>query len=208
MLQTKTVEPSTLAVLNRLMQVKELKDFSLVGGTALALMYGHRISVDIDLFNHLPFDNQQIIATLENEFKEDFFLQVNKEKFGIFCFIDSIKIDIIKHPHDLIANTVTIENIRMYDVKDIAAMKISAILGRGKKKDFWDLYELLKHFSFAEIIGYYFEKFPKQQLAISIPYAITYFDEADESETPICLNNLTWDEVKQNIKKGVREYLK
>jgi predicted nucleotidyltransferase component of viral defense system len=208
MLQTKTVEPSTLAVLNRLMQVDELKKFSLVGGTALALMYGHRISVDIDLFSHLPFDNQQIIIALENEFKEDFFLQVNKEKFGIFCFIDSIKIDIIKHPHDLIANTVTIDNIRMYDVKDIAAMKISAILGRGKKKDFWDLYELLKHFSLAEIIGNYFQKFPKQQLAISIPYAITYFDEADESETPICLNNLTWDEVKQNIKKAVREYLK
>ena len=208
MLQTKTVEPSTLAILKRLMQLPVLNQFSLVGGTALSLIYGHRISVDLDFFSHLPFSNNQIIDELEKEFGKDFFLQLNKENFGIFCFIDSVKIDIIKHPHLLLVEPVTIENIRMYDVKDICAMKISAILGRGKKKDFFDLAELLQHFSLTEIIEFYFKKFPRQQLAISIPYAITYFNDADESEDPISLNNQSWDDVKKIIRKTVNDYLK
>jgi predicted nucleotidyltransferase component of viral defense system len=208
MLQTKTVEPSTFALLERLMKLDFLNNFSLVGGTALSLMYGHRISIDLDLFSEKSFNNNHIIEGLENEFGVDFFLQLSKENFGIFCFIDSVKIDIIKHPHILVEKPVTIEKIRMYDVKDICAMKISAILGRGKKKDFFDVAELLKHFSLQEIIGWYFKKFPRQQLAISIPYAITYFNDADESEDPVSLNNQSWNDVKKIIRKHVNDYLK
>ena len=50
MLQTQTIEPGTLSVLNSLMKIAELKQFSLVGGTALSLKYGHRLSIDLDLF--------------------------------------------------------------------------------------------------------------------------------------------------------------
>jgi hypothetical protein len=77
------------------MEMPDLLNFSLVGGTALALQYGHRISVDIDLFSHLDFDNQKIITDLETEFGNEFSLQISREKFGVFCFINSIKVDII-----------------------------------------------------------------------------------------------------------------
>jgi|GEM_PF-6737217 len=62
-------------------------NFSLVGGTALALKYGHRKSVAIDLFTHLPFTNQEIKEALEFEFGNEFVIQLNKEKFGVFGFI-------------------------------------------------------------------------------------------------------------------------
>ena len=123
-----------------------LMNFSLVGGTALALKYGHRISVDIDLFSHLPFVNQEIIQSLETEFGKDLAIQLNKEKFGVFGFIQNIKVDIIKHPHPLLREPETTEGIRMYHPENIAAMKVNAILGRGKKKDFWDIAELLQHY--------------------------------------------------------------
>ena len=45
-------------------------------------------------------------------------------------------------------------------------------------------------------------------LAISIPNAITYFVDADESEPPVCLKNQNWELVKSGIKKAVRDYLK
>lgn len=185
-----------------------LKDFSLVGGTALALKFGHRISIDLDLFSNNLFDNTIIIKALEQEFAADFVLQVSRENFGVFGFIENIKIDIVKFPHPVIGDIETIDGIRMYSNEDIMAMKISAILGRGKKKDFWDIAELLNHYSIDDFINSYFKKYPEQRLLISIPYALTYFADAEESETPVSLKGQTWEKVKKNIEKKVREYLK
>ena len=95
----------------------------------------------------------------------------------------------------------------MYAPEDIAAMKVNAILGRGKKKDFWDISELLKHFSVEDIMAWHKQKFPNQMLLISIPHALTYFTEADESEDPISLKEQTWENVQKHIQKEVREYL-
>ena len=50
MLYFETIEPDTLDLLNRLMALPELKEFILVGGTALSLRYGHRKSIDLNLF--------------------------------------------------------------------------------------------------------------------------------------------------------------
>jgi hypothetical protein len=86
-------------------------------------------------------------------------------------------------------------------------MKINAILGRGKKKDFWDLYEILHHFSVAEIISFHRKKFPSQMLLISIPQALTYFADAEESEDPVSLNGRTWENIKIYIQNKVKEYL-
>ncbi len=96
----------------------------------------------------------------------------------------------------------------MYSNEDIIAMKISAILGRAKKKDFWDMAELLNHNTVADCIGFNFKKFPEQRLLISIPYALTYFADAEESETPVSLKGQTWEKVKKSISKKVRDYLK
>ena len=86
-------------------------------------------------------------------------------------------------------------------------MKINAILGRGKKKDFWDLYELLQRFSLDDIISFHKQKFPRQMLLISVLQAITYFADADESEDPISLKGQTWESVKKFIHKKVTNYL-
>jgi predicted nucleotidyltransferase component of viral defense system len=185
-----------------------LLNFSLVGGTALALKYGHRISVDIDLFTHLPFTNQEIVEVLVSEFGNELSIQLNKEKFGIFGFIQNIKVDIVKHPHLLLKAPEMAEGIRMYHVEDIAAMKVNAILGRGRKKDFWDIAELLQHYSVEDITGFYKKKFPGQELLISIPYALTWFEDAEESEDPVSLKGQTWQSVKKIIQRKVSDYLK
>lgn len=69
MLYTETVEPRAFSVLNQLMKIPELKDFSLVGGTALSLLYGHRKSVDLDLFSSKSFDNTIVVKVLEKNLK-------------------------------------------------------------------------------------------------------------------------------------------
>lgn len=96
----------------------------------------------------------------------------------------------------------------MYSSADIAAMNIQAILGRAQKKDFWDLHELLKHYPLQQLMDWHKQKYPSQMLAISIPHAITYFVDADESDPPISFKGQTWEEVKNSIKKVVNDYLK
>jgi hypothetical protein len=190
------------------MDMPSLKNFSLVGGTALSLRYGHRNSIDLDLFYHEKFDPESIENNLISEFGNEFSTEGGHRNFGIFAYLKGIKVDIVYFPHKPIAEIETEDNIRMYSSKDIAAMKIQAILGRGKKKDFWDLYELLQHYSLQQIIDWHKQKYPSQMLAISIPNAISYFVDANGSETPVSFKNQTWDKVKRGIQLAVREYLK
>jgi predicted nucleotidyltransferase component of viral defense system len=208
MLHTETVEPRTLSLLKDLMALSSLQSFSLVGGTALALRYGHRSSVDLDLFYHEKFDQTSIENELIHEFGSEFEYESGHKKFGIFCNIQKIKVDIVYFPHPPITELVIDENIRMYSSADISAMKIQAILGRAQKKDFWDLYELLKHYPLQQLMDWHKQKYPSQMLAISIPNAITYFVDADESETPVSFKGQTWEQVKNGIKQVVSDYLR
>lgn len=189
------------------MCLEELSTCSLVGGTALALKFGHRKSIDIDLFSVEKFAIEKIINALINEFNTDFIYEKNQVKFGLFCYIQHVKIDIIYYPHLLLEPIEIIDNIKIYSEIDIAAMKINAILGRGVKKDFFDLVELLNHFSLEEIIDAYQQKYPNQHFLISTPNALTYFVDAEDSPNPLSLNNTSWEEVKNTLKTAVRNYL-
>lgn len=207
MLRTETVEPGALSVLKRLMRLPALQGFFLVGGTALSLRYGHRKSVDLDLFTAEAFDRDQVVAAMASEFGSAFVLTPSKAAWAIFGFIDSVKVDIVKYPHPRIADPVIDEEVRMYADADIAAMKVQAILGRGKKKDFWDLHELLQRHPVQWVIDRHKEKYPNQMLAISIPNALTWFNDAEESEDPVSLNGLSWPDVKRSISRIVNGFL-
>ena len=207
MLHNEAVLPGTLALLKDLIAFNELREFSLVGGTALALRYGHRHSEDLDLFCNQSFDRQALMNSLISRYAEDFVHQESGFKRSLFCSIQGVKVDAVYYPHPQIRSTVFEDGIPMYADEDIAAMKIQAILGRGKKKDFWDLALLLETYGLDNIMNWHTEKFPNQMLLISIPQTITYFDDAEKSKDPECLRGLTWEEVKSIIRKAVREYL-
>ena len=208
MLQTQNVEPGTLEILKKLMELPELSDFLLVGGTALSLHYGHRLSADLDLFSSTEFDNTFIAQAMEKKFT-GFSYRSGNNPIGLFGFIDGVKIDLVKyHYHPLIYAAVIIDGIRFISIPDIMGMKIAAIMKRGVKKDFWDIAELLNHYSVEDFINYYTKKYPTQQLLISVPHAMTYFDDAEESEDPISLKGQTWESVKKNIQQKVSDYLR
>ena len=208
MLQYSTVEPRLLSILKALMLLPELKDFYLVGGTALSLYYGHRRSIDIDLFSTVPFNNEDIVPVLEKKMP-GFTYRSIQNPIGLFGMVDTIKVDFVKHhQHPLIDKPLLIDGIRMLSPKEIMAMKVAALLKRAVKKDFWDISELLKHYTVQDCINAYTEKYPSQQLLISIPYALTYFIEAEESEEPVSLQGQTWASVKKSIQQKVNEYLK
>lgn len=208
MLHYETVEPGTLALLKRLMGLKALEQFALVGGTALALRYGHRVSVDLDLFTDGDMDVAAIRAALAEEFGGEFVFEDDQQaKWAVFCFIQGVKVDIVKFPRARIADLVVEDGIRMYDDVDIGPMKIEAMLHRAQKKDFWDLEQLLRVHGLQELLDNHRSKYPKNTIMISIPRALGYFEDAEESEDPKALNGLTWQDVKRSISRIVNSFL-
>lgn len=208
MLQTQTIEPRALSILEKLMGLSSLQNFYLVGGTALALKYGHRLSVDLDLFGNKDFNKEFILSQLTETFGEQLMYENTRAQWAIFCYIQNVKVDIVEYKHNQVADAEILGNLRLYNSLDIMAMKVNAILGRGKKKDFWDIAELLQHYTIAECIEAHSKKYPGQQILISIPIALTYFVDADESEEPLSLKGQTWATVKKSIQQKVNEYLK
>lgn len=208
MLHIGTVQPATFSILRRLMSLEGLSNFYLVGGTALSLRYGHRTSIDLDLFSDQEFDSS-VIANYITKNIPTFSYRADDSPLGIFGFIEGVKIDLIKHHFfPRISEAVVEDGIRFFGDDDIIAMKIMAILKRGQKKDFWDIAELFKHYSLKYCIACYLKKYPGNQIQISVPMALTYFVDAEDSEEPISLRGQTWASVKQSITKTVNEFLK
>ena len=207
MLQTQTVESDTLSVLKELMRAPALNDFLLVGGTALSLLYGHRVSVDLDLFTADKLNIEEISSHLQSTFGERFAIRTASAGFGFFCFGDKAKIDLVRNPHPLIRPAYEIDGIRFISTEDIVAMKVQAVLGRARKKDFWDIATLLEYYTVADFVRFHKEKFSTQNLLITVPQAISYFADAEDDADPKSLKGQSWESVKADIQGKVRGFL-
>ncbi len=175
----------------------------LAGGTSLALQYGHRKSIDIDLFGILPPDTIAINLALSSlgEVKN---LQ-NHQSIKSYL-VNGIKVDIVNYPYPWIGPLIIEDDLRLASDKDIAAMELAAITGRGSKKDFVDVYFLLKHYSFTELLDFYKEKY-KDGSVFMVLKSLTYFDDAEEDAGPLQLVPVYWDEIKNEIRTQHQTYL-
>lgn len=202
MLSFSTVESRTLDILKGIMSFSVFSGMRLVGGTSLALQLGHRKSVDLDLFGKLVCTNDEIKDALRKLGQ----LSVIKENQNIKIYtIDGIKVDFVNYCYDWIDNQILEDNIRLASMKDIAAMKINAIEGRGTKKDFIDIYFLLQHFTLQQILEFYAQKYPENSFFRAL-ISLTYFDDADPQIAPEMFISISWDDMKEAIRKAVKEY--
>jgi hypothetical protein len=155
MLFFSAVSPEALALLREVQGLTVLKDFYHVGGPALALKYGHRISVDLDFFTVKELNTNLFFDTLKEKFAIRILAQ---SKNSLTLDIRSVKSNFIWHNYPLLKLIEKADEIKMASVEDIAAMKINSTMNRGSKKDFYDIYELLNHFTFQELISFYSSK--------------------------------------------------
>lgn len=202
MLFYESIEPNTLELLKKLLQNRLLKSFRLVGGTSLALQLGHRISVDIDLFGQLEGTYQELNEELKGIGK----LQIIKNSTHINIYtLNDIKVDIVDFSYPWLEPQKLIDGISLATPKDIVAMKLAAITGRGTKKDFIDLYFLLQHFSFAEMMSFYTQKYDDGS-EFMVLKSLTYFADADSDPSPKMLKPMNWEQVKESILEVVDKY--
>lgn len=205
MLHRNTIDDIVYNLLVKLSSADYLKNFALAGGTSLALQMGHRKSIDIDLFAFEEVSMQEVSLFLENDFKE---ININRTTpVFIFCYINSVKCDFVKHSnHKLINPCVLKEGIRLFSVEDIAAMKLNAICGRGSKKDFYDIYALLQSFSLKEMLSFYDFKFQSDNSWMALR-SLQYFEDADTQPMPELVKPFPdWDTIKKYLINIVNEF--
>jgi predicted nucleotidyltransferase component of viral defense system len=192
------------------MLLPELKDFFLVGGTSLALQLGHRISIDIDLFTQNDFDTKKLFSKLNKQFEiSDLIEDTNTLNFNILFPEKSdniIKIDLIKYSYPLINPIFEIDKIRLLSVEDIIPMKLSAVAGRGSKKDFYDIFHLLKSYSLDKMFVLFKKKFPNTN-EFHILKSLTYFEDAEIEPNPQMTEKTDWNIVKTKITKETNRYI-
>ncbi|MEY3443111.1 MAG: hypothetical protein RLZZ519_1392 [Bacteroidota bacterium] len=202
MLQRTAVLPGTLSLLKQLSAVPQLSGYYLVGGTALALQFGHRLSIDLDFFTDQEFDPYEITEGLPEGFQE-----FARSKIFFGAHIEDIKCDFVKNLFPLQLPLILDEGVRMAQPLEIAAMKFWAITRRGAKKDFWDLFFLLQQFSLGEIFAFFSKKYPSID-PMMVSRSLAYFNDADQESDPVAIIPVTWQEVKTKIGKELRAYEK
>lgn len=199
MLQTQTVSPELLELLEKIMKINLFDDFLLVGGTSLALQIGHRNSIDIDLFGDCEINEELFTKTLKDLGTFEVF---KRSKNILISSINGVKTDFVHYQYPLLKNSLVIDGIRMASKEDIAAMKLNAISGRGSKKDFIDLYFLLNEFSLKDMIDFYLQKYFDGSKFMVIK-SLTYFSDADPDQTPKMYQDFNWETCKQKITEEV-----
>lgn len=200
MFQLFTVESNTLKTLEEIFSIAEVTtQFALAGGTSLALQIGHRMSVDLDIFSPTPFSTEDLNIELNAIFAPEYELLALKKSM-LFTNIKKVKCDFIVEPAPVIRPYLTYENIKFFSVEDICAMKMHTIAGRGKKKDFFDIYALLQLFSWDQMLGWFEEKYGDSQFYY-LWKSLQYFNDAEDDPeiAGFIPFNATWDEIKQEI---------
>ncbi len=195
------------------MASKVLKNFRLVGGTALSLQLGHRISVDIDLFSDSPYgsiDFTEIESFIKSEFAytdgfsegnpaigKSYFIGINKD--------NSVKLDVY-YTDSFIQTAKTTDNIRLASIEEIIAMKMDVVQRGGRKKDFWDLHELLSNYDIHTMLKLHEKRYPYSHDRELILNNFTDFSIANDEFDPICLKGKYWEFIKEDIEEFVGKY--
>ena len=202
MLQTQTVEPSTLELQKKLQQEPLLATFNLVGGTALALRIGHRKSVDLDLFTREEFDLEEVKSMLIEKYD----LKVSFERHQTLKgFIGGVMIDCIRFNYPHLQAPEEIDGVRLESIPDIIAMKLSAIAQNGTRiKDFIDIATLSTKYSLDEMLQFYIDKFPNANVVVPAK-ALTYFDEINFDESVVMTSEkFDWKRVAKRLQDMAR----
>jgi hypothetical protein len=181
---------------------------TLAGGTALALQLGHRISHDLDFFTLEDFNIDNAIAAIR---KTGLPYRITSEGDGTLnAEIDGIKVSLLRFDHPFLETPLLVDGIPVAGTLDIAAMKVFAISQWGLKRDFVDLYFILREKPFHRIAEHMVQRFgPERVPPLHIGKSLVYFAEADGNPEPAYIKEkaVKWVEVKKFFQQHVKQFV-
>lgn len=191
-----------LRVFGTLRKAEFDRGFYLAGGTGLALHLGHRVSIDFDWFSadtDLGQPERQAVVGALRRVNEDLEI-VTDQDATLTIRWQGVSVSFFTYHYPLLDPVVIIGGLPVASLADIAAMKLAAIVGRGSRKDFVDLYCLMSQQPLDRWLRAAKRKFVHHQdfYAMAL-HALTYFVDADVEPMPIMRQEINWDSVKEEI---------
>lgn len=199
--------------LQKLMKSDIFNDFRLVGGTSLSLQLGHRMSVDIDLFSDTQYDSidfAKIELFLSNQFAYVDAFSDLEPAMGKSYFIGTDKENLVKldlyYTDPFIQSAKVEDEIRFATIEEIIAMKIDVVQRGGRKKDFWDLHEVLPNYNINKMLELHLQRYPYSHDRALILKNFNNFSIADDDFTPICLHGKHWEFIKDDFEEAILRF--
>lgn len=202
-LHLNTVSNLLWVSLKTLMNTKEFETFRIVGGTSLSLQLGHRESIDIDLFTDAEYGSLDF-DILETKLQELFpYVDAATDTevgMGKSYFIGNNPSDLVKldlfYTDPFVFPVLIVDEVRFASIEEVAAMKLEVVASNGRKKDFWDIHELLEKFEINTLFEYYLKRYPYSASREDLIEKLVDFEIADDEFTPNCYKDKDWDIIK------------
>lgn len=194
----KGLSKSTSKNLELLVKLAQIGNFYLAGGTACALHFGHRLSFDLDFFAEESFDQSSLAEAINNL---DKFTVEQIVKDTLLGRLNNEKVSFFYYRYHLLKPALFWKGINIASTSDLAAMKLEAISGRGRKRDFIDLYFICKNIPLEQTLKLYKKKY--KVLSNNLRHvlnSLVYFDDAEKDDTPEMLKKVSWEDVKKFFK--------
>ncbi len=210
-LHLNTVSKLLWESLQKLMDLEEFKNFRIVGGTSLSLQLGHRESIDIDLFTDNEYESidfDKLEAVLRNSFPYVEKSATTITGMGTSFFIGNNEKELLKldlyYTDPFVFPCIVNENIRFASIEEIIAMKLDVIIRGGRKKDFWDIHELLNTYTLQEMLNFYQKRYPYGYSEEDVLTSLTNFSDADNDFEPNCYKEKCWEIIKMDFEDLVK----
>ena len=182
----------------------------LAGGTALALHFGHRTSQDLDFYTPKHFNPNEVYRKFKKIFSEEKLSKPSIAEDTLKFKINITDLSFFRYPYPLIRPLVSYQSVNLASPEDIIAMKIEAIITRGLKRDFVDIYFAIKKYGVRGILDFFKEKYPEAFNEYNCLTALTYFEDAEKSEQGrkriYIYSGITWSKIKKFITEEVKKY--
>jgi predicted nucleotidyltransferase component of viral defense system len=182
-------------------------DFYLAGGTALALLEGHRVSMDLDLFSPSFDDPEAMHVILDEALPETVMTSISPRT--LYLQVQGTTVSFFGYSYPLVASLLRLDDslLPLASREDIAAMKLAAIASRGSRKDFIDLWLLAtRYWPISDCLELYRKKFAARDIG-HVVRSLTYFDDADDEPPLRLLIDFDWEGIKRDLADGVRGLL-
>lgn len=198
------LDKNRLELLKNFKKIKELW-FFLAWGTALALIFWHRKSIDFDFFCFEDFNNNELFQKISKIFWDKLIKKTFEEKNTLYIEANWIKISFFTYKYSLIWEKIESEFFSIYSLEDISAMKLWAIQNRATNKDYIDIYFLIKKFWLEELLIFFEKKFWNIVSKSILRKSLVYFEDIIDEELIILSHNLTFEKIKKSLEKTVLE---
>ncbi len=192
-----TVTAQMREALIRIGQCPFAERFYLAGGTALALRLGHRRSVDLDFFSA----TDEVTRSTRREIVQALLplgVQVLEDVDGnLLVQVLDMHVGFFSYGYPLLTPTETVERVRLAGLMDIGLMKLDALIDRGSRKDFYDLFMIAQHVPLLDLLAQGEAKYPHvRDFMLMAVESMVLFDNADRDVPPPMLIPLAWQDVK------------